>query len=393
MKTSNISVQSIAHRLRQAIGVDPRGLDPSRLLWIVESRCRDLKLPNQSAYAAYLDQVPAEIDALIEEAVVRETRFFRDPAVFDHIRRTLAHLAATTHGPLRILSAPCGSGEEAYSIAALLHLLGVSPSRFTIDAFDISALCLEIAREGLYPDRALNLVSADLQQAAATRHGNQWRVHEVLRERVHFARRNLAEPGALGDTPQYHLILCRNLFIYLAPEARAALAESLATALLPNGRLFLGTADRVEQLAALFAPMRPASSFEFTRRISPLAAPILQTRTTLLRTPTTPRKQRSAAVPQPNPQPAIHPPTSLPAAQELLKRALEHRTLGEFAKAERRCRQALYLAPNLLPALELLQTLWSDHPNLRQRRALRDRVLRNRLLWAATDTTLIKENA
>ena len=69
------------------------------------------------------------------------------------------------------------------------------------------------------------------------------------------------------------------------------------------------------------------------------------------------------------------------AATDLLKRALEHRQRGELAKAERRCRQALYLAPNLLPALELLQSLWSEHPNLRLRRALRDRVLRNRLRW------------
>jgi hypothetical protein len=81
-------------------------------------------------------------------------------------------------------------------------------------------------------------------------------------------------------------------------------------------------------------------------------------------------------------------------ANELLKRALEHRQRGELAKAERRCRQALYLAPNLLPALELLQILWSEHPNLRLRRALRERVLRNRLSRAAAaEAVRLKENA
>jgi hypothetical protein len=84
----------------------------------------------------------------------------------------------------------------------------------------------------------------------------------------------------------------------------------------------------------------------------------------------------------------------LEAADELYKRALEHRQRGELVKAERRCRQALYLAPNLLPALELLQILWSEHPNLRLRRALRDRVLRHRLPRpVVTEAAILKENA
>ena len=72
----------------------------------------------------------------------------------------------------------------------------------------------------------------------------------------------------------------------------------------------------------------------------------------------------------------------------------QHRQRGELVKAERRCRQALYLAPNLLPALELLQILWSEHPNLRLRRALRERVQRHRLpRTAASEAAAIKENA
>jgi chemotaxis protein methyltransferase WspC len=384
-KTSQISVQAIASRLRAAMGIDPSGLDGNRLLWIVEARCRELKLPHPSAYVAYLEETPTEIDALIEEAVVRETRFFRDPAVFDAIRRTLAHLAASTTGHLRILSAPCGTGEEAYSIAAQLHLLSVVPARFTIDAFDISSSSLDTARAGIYPERALSQVPQDMQMACAQRTGNEWQVHSALRERVNFERRNLANPGSLGDAAQYHLILCRNLFIYLAPEARAALAQSLSTALLPGGRLFLGTADRVPELTALFTPLRPAASFEFSHRspASAVADPHPRALVTARMAPPSVRNRKPtlAQLPHPHTAPSAEiDAAALPAANELLQRALEHRQLGEVAKAERRCRQALYLAPNLLPALELLLSLWSEHPNLRQRRALRDRVLRNRLL-------------
>jgi chemotaxis protein methyltransferase WspC len=397
MKASPIVVQTVTDRLEAAIGVDPRGLEAKRLQWIIASRCRHLNLPDASAYLAILEETPPEMDALIDEVVVRETRFFRDLVVFDHIRQTIAQLAAADAGPLRILSAPCGTGEEAYSLAAMLQLVGVAPARFLIDAFDISPLALEIARRGVYPERTLSHVPAELQHACAQRQGGQWSVHEVLRERVRFGRRNLAQMGALGDTPQYHLILCRNLFIYLAPTARAALAQSLSAVLLPGGRMFLGTADRVRELHALFAPMRPAASFGFVHR-APGAAAEVRPRAAAAVRAAVPRLRDGWAAAVGGKADRVRSPeleaNDGQAATELFKRALEHRQRGELAKAERRCRQALYLAPNLLPALELLQLLWSEHPNLRLRRALRDRVLRHRLpRAAAAEAAPVKENA
>jgi chemotaxis protein methyltransferase WspC len=400
MMASPIVVQTVADRLHAAIGVDPRGLDVKRLHWIIESRCRHLQLQDPSAYAAFLEETPSEMEELIDEVVVRETRFFRDPAVFDHIRQALAQLATVASGPLRLLSAPCGTGEEAYSLAAMLQLLGVPPVRFTIDAIDISMIALDIAKRGVYPERALNHVSVELQHACARRQGNHWSIHPELRERVQFAQRNLAQPGALGESPHYHLVLCRNLFIYLAPAARVSLARSLSASLLPGGRLFLGTADRVKELHDLFAPVRPPSSFAFVHR-APDSAEEARPRANAgirLSFPAL-RSGRVSTGPvaaqQYAPQSGAEPDLSdMSAATELFQRALEHRRRGELAKAERRCRQALYLAPDLLPALELLQALWSEHPNLRLRRALRDRVLRHRQLRPTNcDSSNRKENA
>jgi chemotaxis protein methyltransferase WspC len=375
----------VTARLNAAIGIDPGALDPARMRWVLRARCRHLALDGDEAYAALLESDPAEIDALIDEVVVQETRFFRDPVVFDHIRAAAAQLGATHPGPLRALSAPCGTGQEAYSLAATLQLAGVPLARFSVDAVDISLSALEIAARGLYAERALSHVAPELRQTCGSSAGRHFEIHDSLRERVQFSRRNLAQPGVLqdlqGQDAQYHLILCRNLFIYLAPAARAALAESLASALLPGGRLFLGTADRVEELSPYFAPLRPAASFAFVHRDTARADRTLTRR---------PRQAVGivappAATPAPRRQPpapdAPAAPSGSPAsAGELLTRALEHRQRGELVRAERRCRQALYLDPNLLPALELLQSLWSENPNLRLRRALRDRILRHRLL-------------
>jgi chemotaxis protein methyltransferase WspC len=383
MKADSIVAQSVVERLTAAIGIDARVLEPARLEWIVAARRRELKLPEAAQYVEYLDRTPAELDALIDDVVVQETRFFRDPTVFEHVRRAIAELAKDTAGPIRVLSAPCGTGQEAYSVAALMQLCGVPATRFSIDAFDISARAVEAARSGVYPGRALHHVAAELRDACGKQHGSQVLVHEELRSRVHFERRNLAITGALGTEPRYHLILCRNLFIYLDAASRAELARSLAGALLPGGRLFLGTADRVEELSALFVPLRPAASFAFAPRIG--AAPVVAER----RRPLAKGLAKPHSLtPKRTPMPMVKSATALDAAPapvtagELYHRALEHRLRGEFAKAERRCRQSLYLSPNFLPALELLQALWDHNPNMRLRRALRERILRNKAVPA-----------
>ena len=232
----------------------------------------------------------------------------------------------------------------------------------------------------MYPERALNLLTDELREACGVVHHNEFLVHEELRARVRFERRNLAQAGVLGAEPQYHLILCRNLFIYLGSAARATLAGSLAGALLPGGRLFLGTADRVEELNTLFAPLRPAASFAFVRRVAaPVPAPPARKRSGT-RTPA-----KGSAAPVSTSRPGVRavsqpgdPPARPATASELYHQAMEYWQRGERSKAERRCRQSLYLAPNYLPALELLQVLWDQNPNMRLRRALRDRILRSR---------------
>jgi len=416
----SVAVQLIADRLAIATGMDPRSLDASRLQWIVDARCNTLHLPDSLAYAAHLQSVPEELDTLIDEVVVQETRFFRDPAVFTHLRTTLTKLAATFPGELRILSAPCGTGQEAYSLAATLHDLGIA--RFHIDAVDISLSALAFARNAIYPEQAVKPLTDEQRTQLAHHEHHHWKILPPLRKHIHFYRRNLAEPNALdtppelgapgpdsrtraateplAPPPQYHLILCRNLFIYLHPEARATLAQSLADALIPGGTLVIGSADRVEELSHHFAPQRPAASFAFTHRTP---APAKEQEAS--QTPATRRKSSSTKHPDhqsksiertalkgtaiglsneartgsPRLQPGVSPKsTQADTAEALYQRALHHQQQGNLRSAERRCRQALYLAPTYLPALELLQTLWHQQPNQRLRHALTARILRTR---------------
>ena len=189
------SMTEIVGQLVRASGVDPRWLDANRLDWVIEARCRNLKLDGAAVYAEHLKSSPEELDALIDATVVQETRFFRDSTVFRHLELWLPRMASDFLGPLRILSAPCSTGQEAYSLAATLQQAGIPLARFTIDAFDISIGALHTARRGVYPEDAMRNLAADRQQACGVLGDKQWAMHEALRRRIRFERRNLAEPS------------------------------------------------------------------------------------------------------------------------------------------------------------------------------------------------------
>ncbi|SNT14820.1 chemotaxis protein methyltransferase WspC [Granulicella rosea] len=382
MRPDSIFLTRIAERLAGVLGMEPRALEEKRLRSMVATRCRVLELADPAAYAEFFESSADEQAALIDAAVIRETRFFRDPAVFAQIQTAVVRLAALAGpGPLRVLSAPCSTGQETWSLAATLVEAGLPPGRFEIDACDISPAALAASDAAWYAEDALRHLTPEQRASLGAPDAGGWRVHETLRERVRFTRRNLAESGALAGEA-YHLILCRNLFIYLAQPARETLARSLAAALAPGGRLVIGTADRVEELSALFTPLKPASSFAFVHR--DLAIPIA---------PPRPLHSRPAAV---APVPAARPQAAPTAIEEALPatatglylRAVEAHQHGELRKAERRCRQALYLDGKHLPSLELLQSIWRQQPSLRLRRALDARIHRVKADALRTEETV-----
>ena len=157
--------------------------------------------PDASAYLDHLESSPAELECLIDALVIQETRFFRDPAVFDHLRIWAQAWRRVAPGRLRILSAPCSTGQEAYSLAATLLCAGIPSSAFNIDAFDISHTALAVAQRGVYPAGALEHVPGDLQAACGTLQNQHWHMRDELRSRIRFERRNLADAGALGNEP------------------------------------------------------------------------------------------------------------------------------------------------------------------------------------------------
>ncbi len=191
--------------------------------------------------------------ALIAELTIGETSFLRHPAHFEVLGALLPSLLQTGE-PVRIWSAGCATGEEAYSLA-LTVAQSASPSqwdRVTILATDINAQYLQKAEEGRYRPRAVRrLASLTLQRFFRRLSDQAWEVGPELRRLVTFRQLNLVQPiypSRETGTHGLHVIFCRNVLVYLDPRSLEGVVRRLAMALHPGGCLFLAPTESVRSL-------------------------------------------------------------------------------------------------------------------------------------------------
>src|SRR5436190_14625947 len=138
--------------LREKMGLDAASIGSGLIHRIVRLRMKTLGLKQVEEYRKLLASSRGEWNELVEGVVVTETWFFRDREPFGALVRQVldAWLPAHPTAPLRLLSLPCSSGEEPYSVAMALLDAGVPNGRFQIDGADISGRALERARQGIY---------------------------------------------------------------------------------------------------------------------------------------------------------------------------------------------------------------------------------------------------
>ena len=224
-------------------------------------RLRALGLNDFRAYREYLQQNPeTESIELINSVTTNLTSFFRENHHFEYLQnQVIPEKRAAGDYKLRIWSAGCSTGEEAYSIAITLQQAILDLARWDIRilATDIDSHVLATAIEGVYDEsRVANLDPALLKrffQKGAAANSGKVRVSDALKSMIRFQQLNL-----LHDWPgqeSFDLIFCRNVVIYFNRETKAALVERFAERLVRRGILFMGhseslykTSDRFELL-------------------------------------------------------------------------------------------------------------------------------------------------
>ncbi|PYE21661.1 CheR family methyltransferase [Paraburkholderia silvatlantica] len=198
------------------------------------------------AYEAYwqrLTSTPAERQALIDALVVPETWFFREREAFAALARLGAkRLAAQPGDVLRVLSAPCSSGEEPYSAAMALLDAGLAPGQFAIDAIDISAQSIAAAARGVYGRNAFRGDGLAFRERYFEATPDGWRIAAAVRRAVTFERANLFD--WLAPHPvRYDFIFCRNVLIYFDRASQDRAIDLLRARLTAGGMIFVGPAE------------------------------------------------------------------------------------------------------------------------------------------------------
>jgi chemotaxis protein methyltransferase CheR len=211
--------------------------------------------------AAYLSELerepsPSEISALARELTVGETYFFRNNEQFQALAEVVLPERVRVQGAqksLRLLSAGCSSGEEAYSIAVVTRNT-IDPSwKVAIRAVDVNPVALEKARRGRYSTWALRETPETVQSQWFRRDGHEIILDESLRASVAIDAANLAsdDPG-LWQPAAYDVIFCRNVLMYFEPQQMRAVVARIARSLAPGGFLFLGHAETLRGISDEF---------------------------------------------------------------------------------------------------------------------------------------------
>jgi chemotaxis protein methyltransferase WspC len=187
---------------------------------------------------------PSMLQALIETVVVPETWFYRDADAFKALAR-LAHERLAERGnalPLRVLSLPCSTGEEPYTIAMTLLDSGIDAAQLRIDAMDISDRSLAVAQRAVYGRNSFRGNAFPFRDAHFTRTEDGWRLAPRVVDAVRFSRANLMQLDA-SSLGVYDFVFCRNVLIYFDREAQQKALQALNSVLAENGTLFVGPAE------------------------------------------------------------------------------------------------------------------------------------------------------
>ena len=294
----------VGRSLCETAGFDERVVDDALLDAAVRRRMLHTGEASADSYGERLEREPAEQDELLEELLVRESWFFRDLLPFE----LLVDLAmrrwpdACADNPLRILSAPCASGEEPYSIA--LALAGSGIRHFHVDGVDLSRRGLETARRGRYRTRVLQHVPPELAARFLSAAGNEdFAIVPSLLSVVSWHRANLLQlPEAIGKQ-RYQVIFGRNVLIYLHANARAQLLQRFEELLAPDGVLVVGHAEAGLLAGSGLESIGSGGAFAFQRRAARSSAPLPRVPQSSLAAPrpTAPRRAQvrnaSGAVP------------------------------------------------------------------------------------------------
>jgi chemotaxis protein methyltransferase WspC len=406
-----MSILRVEALICDRLGLDPGALGASILPRTITNRMRANGATTPEDYLDLLKTVAGELETLASELVVSETWFFRGGLLlFERLARFVAERVRDRSPgfPVRVLSLPCSTGEEPYSLAIALHMCGVPPHAYQLEAADLSRPHIERAEAALYSEFAFREPCPEIRSKIFHGHLNHWIPLPQIRQAVRFRVVNVTDQTCLFKELPYDLLVCRNLFIYLTADGRRRAIATLDRLLAPDGCLCVSPAEADRLPHARFVPEGPIE-FGIYRRVTAGSGlvPVVQSTPTKQKAIATDRpiispKPSSSQPPIPKPPHCVHTHTlgearnfanagrlvearavceeligsqvELPGAYSLL--GVIHQAEGRPHEAWEAFRRALYLAPNHIEAMTQMIVLCKSRGDASQVALLQKRLKR-----------------
>lgn len=271
--------EPVFNQLR-AIVRERAGIDfPDEKQYLLESRVRPrlvaCGVSSFEEYVRYLEQAhdPNEITHLLNAVTINETSFFRHSAQFEALGEVLIpevirQRRSNGSHKVRLWSAACSAGDEAYSLAILIKER-VKPRyphlEFQIIGTDIDTDVLERARAGRYRKRAVRNVPTAYLHKYFQRSDGAFELHSSIREMVTFRSLNLTDMQDMRRMQDFDVIMCANVLIYFSQPKKRQVLNSMHRSLRPGGYLLVGGSEALGDAAARFESVQEEGALAYRR--------------------------------------------------------------------------------------------------------------------------------
>ncbi len=240
----NDVLENIQLILKRRIGLDINTIGKSTIEQTVLQRMARHGIADLNEYYRLINIDATELNELIEDSVIPETWFFRDITPYEFIYKNISRHIHNSPGSIyKILSLPCSSGEEPYSLAMYLLNNNIPQDAFAIDASDVSTRAIEKAREGNYGNNSFRGKDyINYQSQYFIENNGLFSISDKIKNRVNFSIKNILKPGCLNQQI-YDVIICRNLLIYFDKNTKKTAFDQLIKAMKLTGLLFIGHSE------------------------------------------------------------------------------------------------------------------------------------------------------
>lgn len=235
-------------KLKEAIfskfGLDLNQYKENYLKRRLAVRMRSLQMVSYEEYLKYLLAKDEEYNLLLDKLTINVTQFFRDPETFEEIKKTILPNMIRNNLKIKIWSAGCSTGEEAFSIAIMLEEisenLGILNYKYNIVGTDIDENALYIAKQGYYEGRTLDNLSIERKKKYFDFNGKNYIIKENIKKKVEFLKFNLMEPY---KKDYFDIIFCRNVIIYFTRDLQNKVIGYFYDSLKHDGILVMGKTE------------------------------------------------------------------------------------------------------------------------------------------------------